>query len=480
VRYVAAWGFVAVFWILAFLSDALLELVEIRTIETLMRLDWLRFTVTGALLGLGLAVVYELRAMISPYLILRLLRLTVPLVLVVVGIFVAAVPLRGLSDLFGGFSAAGTLMGTAIAAITLISAALDRDDTQAVSTPGLRGATQGLALLLPALAALALVAVGLRVGQYGWTPDRVLAAAVAVFLLAYALGYAGSVLLRRGWAARIRGCNTVMALAVIAGTALWMTPALDAYRVSANSQAARHLEGGVALDRLPLWQMAHDWGRAGEAALDRLAAGTDAESRAALDERLTTLREMPNAFQYEQAIACRARPDQAAALAAILPLRPEGTEIDPLTLAGLPPYRLTQVLEGCRRPLPDGRPGCVLLMGGFAPSAGADDRGCFSTWTPMARPWSITCFWARAVESRCARSTTRWPTAGRACPQARWRRCSTATTTSAPRACRRCTWAARFWCPPTEAGAPPRPPGLPRTAGALFATPDIDSGAASP
>lgn len=375
VRYTAAWGFVAVFWVLVFLSDALLELVGIRTIDTLMRVDWLRFTVTGALLGLGLAVVYELRSMISPYLILRLLRLTVPLMLVVVGVFVVAVALRGLSDLFGGFSAAGTLMGAAIAAITLISAALDRDDDHAVSTPGLRLATQLLAVLLPVLAGLAVAAVFMRVRQYGWTPDRLLAASAAVFLLAYALAYAVSVLLRRDWAGRIRGSNTVMALAVIVVASLWLTPVLDAYRVSAKSQVARFETGAATLDELPLWHMAHDWGRAGAAGLARLQEGADEATRTELAARIATLRDMPNAFQFEQELARRTAPDRAADLAAVLPIRPDGATVAPEVFAGLPHYRLELYLDGCARRLPDGRPGCVLVMGGFVPSVGPDAQG---------------------------------------------------------------------------------------------------------
>lgn len=375
VRYTAAWAFVALFWVLAFLSDALLELVDIRVIETVMRVGWVRFTTTGALLGLGLAVVYELRSMISPYLILRLLRLTVPLVLVVVGVFVIAVPLRGLSDLFGGFSAAGTLMGTAIAAITLISAALDRDDAHAVSTPGLRLATQLLAVLLPALSALAVVSVAIRVRQYGWTPDRLLAIAVAVFLLAYAVAYAVSVLMRRGWAARIRGCNTVMAMAVIVGSVLWMTPLLDAYRISANSQVARYEAGDATLDQLPLWHMAHDWGRAGEAALVRLAELTEGAEAEDLAARIAAVREMPNAFQFEQAIARRTAPDRAAELVTLLPVRPEGAGIPAMAFATLPYYRLNLYVDGCRRRLPDGRPGCVFVKGAFTPAAGPEEQG---------------------------------------------------------------------------------------------------------
>lgn len=372
VRYTAAWAFVALFWALAFMSDALLELVGITMIETVLRIDWVRFTVTGALLGLGLAVVYELRDTLSPLPILRLLRLMVPLVLAVVAVFVLSVLLRGLSGLFGGLSVAGTLMGAALAGITLISAALDRDDDAAVATPGLRMATQLLALLLPALTVLAVIAVGLRVRQYGWTPDRVLAMGAAVFLMAYALAYAGSVLLRRGWTGRIRAANTVMALSVIGVSGLWMTPALNAFRISVASQEVRYETGAATLDQLPLWQMAHEWGRAGQAGLDRLAALPGQDELAA---RIALVHTAQNAFHFEQALEDRSAPDRAASLVSVLAIRPEGTRIDPEVFGRLPRYRLRQIAEGCNRQLPDGRPGCALVLGAFAPAQDAPLQG---------------------------------------------------------------------------------------------------------
>ncbi|MEY8837405.1 DUF4153 domain-containing protein, partial [Cribrihabitans sp. XS_ASV171] len=119
-----------------------LELVEIDLLEKLFRTDWLAFALSGAVLGLALAVLHELRDRLSPFLVLRLTRLLVPVLLAVVAVFLVALPLRGLSRLFGEFSSAGTLMSVTIAAITLISTALDRDRAHEVESPGLRLATR--------------------------------------------------------------------------------------------------------------------------------------------------------------------------------------------------------------------------------------------------------------------------------------------------------------------------------------------------
>ncbi len=375
VRYAVAWAFVAVFWLVAFLGDALLDLVDVGVIDRLMRSDWARFTVSGGILGLGLAVVYELRDTVSPYLFLRLLRLLVPVVLVVVAVFLGAIPLRGLTGLFGDFSAAAILMGAAVVAVTLISTALDRDDRRAVATGGLRVATRALAVLLPLLAALAVWAVLLRVRQYGWTPDRVLAMAVALFLLTYGAFYSVSVLRGGAWMRRIRQVNVIMALAVVAVSALWMTPVLDVYRIAANSQLARFQSGHGTLDQLALWQLAHEWGRSGQAALDQLEAMTGHPEYRELVSRIADAREGANAYQFGLAVQQRKMPDKAAELVRLLPVRPRGAEVHPDLFSDASAFQLNHWLDACNRQLSDGRPACVLVQGAFSPGVAPEQQG---------------------------------------------------------------------------------------------------------
>ncbi len=372
VRYTAAWLFLAIFTLLAFLGDALLDLVGIDVIGRVFDEGWTLSAVGGAVLGLGLAVIYEARETISPGLVLRLLRLLLVPVLAVVAVFLGALPFRGLTQLFGAFSAAGVLSGTAIVGITLISTALDRSDREAVRARGLRLATRLFALLLPVLAGLAVWAVALRVRDYGWTPDRLMAAAVGLVLLAYGLAY-GLAALRGGeWMARIRQANVALALCVIAVSGLWMTPVLNVYRLSTDSQLARFQAGRSSVEQLPLWQMAHDWGRAGQAGLARLAAMPE---RPELLARIEDVRNQVNPYQYEQAVQRRIAPERVRALLRLLPLRPAGSDLPAGFLTMAPSYRLDRWLAGCRRLLPDGRAGCVLVQGAFSPAATARDQG---------------------------------------------------------------------------------------------------------
>ncbi|MFT4959494.1 MAG: hypothetical protein ACI92Z_000569 [Paracoccaceae bacterium] len=369
VQYTVAWVFVGVFWGVLFLSNALLQLVDVDFIQLVLNNGWSVFTLTGAVLGVALAVVFELRAMISPYLILRLLRLMVPPVLAILAVFLAAIPLRGLSGVFGDFSSAATLMAAAITGISLVATALDRDDDMAVKTWGIRWATQGLAVLLPLLTALAVWSVLLRVLQYGWTPERVLAGMIAVFLLAYGLGYAGAVLLRTNWMARIRRINVAMALAVIAASVLWMTPVLNAYRIAVNSQLTLFEQEKIDVDQLALWEMEHEWGRAGQAGVRKIEAMMDRTDYTEITTRIEAGRTQHSRYRAKRNVEHAMLPKQSEILVSLLPVRPKTHILAPDAFVELPLYRVNQWLKGCQRPLPDGRAGCVLIIGEFTPGA---------------------------------------------------------------------------------------------------------------
>ena len=167
VRYAAAWLFVGVVFVVLWLLATLLGIVGVGALSDLLETPLAVWLIAGGTLGLGLSVVTEMSDMVSPYLLLRLLRLLLPLVLVVEVIFVAVLPLRGLTHLFGHLSAASLLLSTALASVALISIAVDQDDVEAAHGPVTVWAARGLAVLLPVLAGLAGWAVVARVQQYG-------------------------------------------------------------------------------------------------------------------------------------------------------------------------------------------------------------------------------------------------------------------------------------------------------------------------
>ncbi len=365
VRYLAAGVFTGVFWLLILLSDQVLQIVGLPVIKQLIRQAPVVWGLSGLMLGLGLAVVHELRAYISPFLALRLLRLMLPLVLVVSAIFLVAAPIKGLSNLFGSLSPAALLMAMAFAAVSLITAIVDADDDTAASSRVLTLSARLMALLLPLVGGLAAVAVGQRVAQYGWTPDRLAAAVLAGLVLAYGVLYGAAVLGRAGWMARIRRANVLMALATIGLAGLWLSPVLNAERIAANSQVFRFEAGKVGPEALDLWAIRHDWGRAGRMAMAHLSdpAHPRAEELAA---PLRWLAESNSRRQWENAARETANRRLSDRIREVLPVFPAGEHLPEGAMRGGAFSR--NLFEACERTTIGGNMGCLAWVADFSPS----------------------------------------------------------------------------------------------------------------
>jgi len=362
VRYAAAWVFVGVVWGVTMLSDALFQLVGITVIEDLLNLDVVPYLLTGVSLGMALAVVNELSDYVSPYLVLRLLRLLLPVVLGVIVIFLAALPFRGLSHLFGVFSAATVLMAMAIGATTLVTTALDASDARAANAPLMRIVTQLTALVLPALGGLAGAAIWFRVAQYGWTPNRLAATTIAALVLGYGIAYAAAVLLRRNWSNRIRSANVVLAAVAMGVSVAWLTPAINPQWIATTDQIARFQAGRVDADTLDLWAIGREWGRPGKAGLKRLAAMTDHPQADRLLARLERLKTATSRYSLTADKPTADRDAQVSAIRALLAVRPKGAATPDGLFDDFRIWELNDVASACKRQTPQGNPGCLLLL----------------------------------------------------------------------------------------------------------------------
>ncbi|BAQ69789.1 hypothetical protein NHU_02641 [Rhodovulum sulfidophilum] len=373
VRFSAAWLFVGLVWGILFLSNALFGLVGLEVIEWLLELEPVPYLLTGFTLGLALAVVGERSEYLSPELMLGLFRLLLPVVLAVVAVFLLALPLRGIGHLFGGLSAASILLATAFGAVTLISSAADAGEACRPRGALAESCARLLALLLPVLAALAGTAVAMRLGQYGATPERVLAAVLALLAMGYGLGYAVAALGRRHWATGVRRVNVAMALTAMVLAAGLLTPLLDPQRISAADQVARYADGRVPADKLDLWTLGHDWGRAGQAALERLAAMGDGSGGEAMDRQLAALKGAASRADFELARRGRALADDRNSLALTLPVRPEGATLPEGFVAGLRPWEVRQISEACAARTAGGNPSCVAVLADLSGARPGDE-----------------------------------------------------------------------------------------------------------
>lgn len=369
VRLGAAALFSVLVWLAVLLADQLLQLVGIDLIARLIERPYVPPVFTGLIAGIALAVVDEMEEFVSPSLLLRLLRVLVPPALLVVGAFTLAIPFQGLDALFGTLSPSATLLTIAVVLATLVTSAVDVEDETAVRSAGMRWATRALALLIPVIALLALEALRIRVAAEGLSPGRLGAMMAGAMLFLYGLLYAAAVLSGARWMGRIRAVNAWMALAVIALAVLWLTPVLNAERLSARDQVARFAEGRTEAGALDLWTLRHDWGHAGRAAVARIeamAAGHPEEEL--LRERIRLSASAPDRVAFGTVVSDPGTIATRAELKEVMPVVPSEARAE-FDRYVLPWYAgsVAAFLEGCRDLTDTGRPGCVLVVHDLIP-----------------------------------------------------------------------------------------------------------------
>ena len=395
VRFAAAGLFAAIALGVLFILGRLLDVVSLSFLSDILRHEPVVAAVYGGAFGLGLAVVYDFAEMISPVLVLRLLRLLVLPVVVVVAVFVAAALMRSMDQVFLGFSTGGVLIATGLGVLALVSIALDQDDHHAVQGRLMQGAVKALALFLPILGGLAAYAFVLRVAQYGWTPVRVAGSVGAVAVLIYGLAYAWAVLRGGGWMERIRQSNILIALAIIFVSVLWLTPLVSPEQIAVRSQIARFEAGEVAVNELPLAEMKFDWGRAGEAGIADLRRVENSD----LATRLTTLDSARTRWDFASVERLRAkavgpRPD---GWKTTLEVYPADAGLEPALLdqmwGFLPPDR--QQMERCRQ----GETGvCLIFVADFLTDVAGDEALFFMDSAYLLR--DVSALYARSEDGR--------------------------------------------------------------------------------
>lgn len=366
-RFAAAGAFTGLVWLVIFLSDAVLNIVGINVIGWLLDHEVVPLVLSGAILGLGMAVIHDLADLLSPYVVLRLFRLFLPVVLGVMVIFLVALPFRGLEGLAGGLSPALLLLTMVAGGVSLVSIAVDQSDADATESPLLRRSAQGMAVLLPLVAGLAFWAIWLRVVDRGWSPDRVFVVLVAGLGVAYGLLYAQAVLRGGPWMERIRQGNIHMALAVIALAALWLTPVLNADRISAQDQLVRFTAGTTPVDALDLDAL-RSWGKPGAEAMAALEARAKEPGQEALAARLAG--EVP-ATGVD-------RDELLAGLRTAMPVRPAtATGTRDTLFDAADDYMLEDWKRVCEAPLAADQPPCLMVVADLLPTIPGEEAILF-------------------------------------------------------------------------------------------------------
>lgn len=311
--------FVGITWAALMLGAELFKLVKIDFLWKLIREPWFGIPVTAFAFSSAMhltdvrpAIVQGIRG-----LLLMLASWILPVLTLIVAGFLASLPFTGLEPLWATRSAATVLLFADAALVILINAAWQNGSALVVRP--IRLSARVAALLLVPLTAIAIYALALRVGEHGWTVDRIVGAACMLVASCYAIGYAAAAL-RKGWLALLAPVNIATAFVVLGLVLLLFSPLVDPARMSVNSQLARLEAGKVGADKFDLVYLRFEGKRFGQAALARLDASRGKDD-ALLRERIAAVRKMASPWDMQEQLST------PAAMAANLQVLPAGTRL---------------------------------------------------------------------------------------------------------------------------------------------------------
>lgn len=278
------WAFVGVTLLLSFLLAALFQLIKIDFLNDLLQKEWFWRPLIGLAFGVGLALLREHSRIVSLLRGVAMLVLGVlaPVLAIGLGLFLLALPFTGLQPLWDATkSTTPILLGCTLGALLLVNAVIGNGEDDTPRNRVLRWAALVLAIVIFPLAGIAAVATGLRIDQYGFTPERLWALTFVILASVVAVAYlVGVIRGRGGWAEKVRPANLHLAILTCAVALLLATPILSFNAISTRDQVARLESGRLTADQFDWAALAFDFGEPGRAAMERLKKSPIAAIRA--------------------------------------------------------------------------------------------------------------------------------------------------------------------------------------------------------
>ena len=312
--------FTLLFWAILWLWGQLFSLIDITLFKRLFDNGWLMSALLGGAFGLAMAVLRSREAVIGNVraLLIKLLTVLCPVLALALVLFLLTLPFTGLTPLWATGKATPIVLAAAILAVWLLNAAVDDTEVHASTAPPVVLAAKALALALLPLGIIAAVSLGLRIDQYGLTPDRGYGVLAVVLALFYAASYAVIVLWRRAaWRMHLRRANIVLALVSMGVFLLSLTPVADPVSWAARTQASALLAGKIKADAFDFGALWYEMGRPGQAALARIEAASDHPEAAEIASQIALAKAAGDYWTWRSSFAERANQQPEGALEAL-------------------------------------------------------------------------------------------------------------------------------------------------------------------
>ena len=268
-----AFVMLGVFWLLIWLWAGLFNMLGVDEFKRLFDSSGFVWIASAAVIAAGLHIGQERGQVIDALrnVLQAMCRFLLPLTVVILLLFVVFLPFTGLAPLWATRHATPILLALVFAHIALLNGVV-QDGQQTSHYPRfLRLLADASSLCLPLLAGLAMHALWLRIDQYGLTPDRVLAALLALIAMVHGLALVRAVLRRdSAWLSGLRQSNPPLALFAACLLALMHVPMLSPLQLSAANQYQRLLSDEVSVERTDMGALRFQLGQPGRRYLQAL------------------------------------------------------------------------------------------------------------------------------------------------------------------------------------------------------------------
>lgn len=316
--------FTGVAFLLAWLIAGLFNLIGIDVLSDLLKKDWFSWTLAGFAFGAAVGLLRERDALLTTLqrLVMVVLSVLAPILAAALILFLASLPFTGLSKLWNSTIPATPLLLVAGAgAILLANAVIGNGKSDRSPNRVLQVSAMALIMTILPLAIISALSIGQRIGQYGWTPERIWGViAVAVAMIYGAAGWWTLSKGRLEFDDLLRPLQTRLAIG-LCGLALFLAlPILDFGAISANSQMARFAAGRVPAAEFDWRAMAFDFGPAGRKRLQTIASSGAPDQRKLASAALASKDRYQVNEQVDQAAS-------AAKLGSMMRVVPEGTTL---------------------------------------------------------------------------------------------------------------------------------------------------------
>ncbi|MYM74406.1 DUF4153 domain-containing protein [Duganella sp. FT134W] len=303
--------FVGALFLVLHMGATLFMLVKLKFLHELLENSWFNVPVICTAFSCAMHVTDVRPSIVRGIrtLLLVLMSWILPVAVVLVTGFLCTLPFTGLTALWETRHATSVLLFTAAVLLVLVNAAFQNG--QAIVALPLRvGARMAAILILPTVM-VGMYALGLRVVQYGWTSDRVIAASSLLVASSYAIGYLWAAYQYDTWLRPLAMVNIFTSFLVLAVLLALFTPIADPARIGVNSQMARLAKGKIIASKFDFRYLRFEGGRYGQAALEELKRSTGPDA-ALLQREAAAVQALDNKQRWQAPVLSTAPVSVAA------------------------------------------------------------------------------------------------------------------------------------------------------------------------